>query len=151
MPEMDGFELSKNIRSLHGKKLPIILISANTLKDVNITEIPDFFDDYLMKPFVYLDLLKKIRVALDVTWVYQASPSLGQPSIGSFNNLNVMLPESHINDLLGLGRLGHVRALQEELEELELKFPECSTFLLSLREQVDNFNLEGFMKLLSEN
>jgi signal transduction histidine kinase/CheY-like chemotaxis protein len=151
MPEMDGFELSKNIRSLHGKKSPIILISANTLKDVNIIETPHFFDDYLMKPFVYLDLLEKIRAALDLTWVYQTTPSLRQPSKGSIDKFNVMLPESHINDLLVLGRTGHVRALQEELEELELKFPECNTFLLSLREQVDNFDLEGFMKLLSEN
>ncbi|KYR00400.1 histidine kinase [Tieghemostelium lacteum] len=57
MPEMDGFQCSKIIRSLEpeGQRIPIIALSAN---DANEESLSSGMDDYLSKP-LKMDQLKK--------------------------------------------------------------------------------------------
>jgi DNA-binding response OmpR family regulator len=63
MPKMDGFELATEIRKLD-KDIPIIFLSAKTLKEDRIKGLRLGADDYLVKPFSIEELLLKIDIFL---------------------------------------------------------------------------------------
>jgi DNA-binding response OmpR family regulator len=63
MPKMDGFELATEIRKLDAD-IPIIFLSAKTLKEDRIKGLRLGADDYLVKPFSIEELLLKIEIFL---------------------------------------------------------------------------------------
>jgi DNA-binding response OmpR family regulator len=63
MPKMDGFELAEKIRQLNAD-VPIIFLSAKTLKEDRIKGLRLGADDYLVKPFSIEELLLKIEIFL---------------------------------------------------------------------------------------
>jgi DNA-binding response OmpR family regulator len=63
LPKMDGFELAKEIRKLNSE-IPIIFLSAKTLKEDRIRGLRLGADDYLVKPFSIEELILKIEIFL---------------------------------------------------------------------------------------
>src|ERR1039457_7092894 len=63
MPEMDGFTLAKEIRKINDK-LPLIFLTAKTLKQDILEGFKIGADDYLTKPFDSEVLLWKISAIL---------------------------------------------------------------------------------------
>ncbi|SHM59479.1 response regulator transcription factor [Flavobacterium chilense] len=63
MPKMDGFELATEIRKAN-IDIPIIFLSAKTLKEDRIKGLRLGADDYLVKPFSIEELLLKIEIFL---------------------------------------------------------------------------------------
>jgi DNA-binding response OmpR family regulator len=63
MPKIDGFELAEAIRKLNSD-VPIIFLSAKTLKEDRIKGLRLGADDYLVKPFSIEELLLKIEIFL---------------------------------------------------------------------------------------
>lgn len=63
MPKMDGFELATSIRKLNSN-IPIIFLSAKTLKEDRIKGLKLGADDYLIKPFSIEELQLKIEIFL---------------------------------------------------------------------------------------
>ena len=66
MPNMDGFELLKTIRSMpQGITVPFILLSARTERADVIHARELGVDDYLFKPFDSVGLVQAVRTRLD--------------------------------------------------------------------------------------
>ena len=63
LPEMDGFELAEAIRK-RNMEVPIIFLSAKTLKEDRIKGLKLGADDYLVKPYSMEELVLKIEVFL---------------------------------------------------------------------------------------
>ncbi|AWA30035.1 DNA-binding response regulator [Flavobacterium magnum] len=63
MPKRDGFELASEIRKTN-TDIPIIFLSAKTLKEDRIKGLRIGADDYLVKPFSIEELLLKIEIFL---------------------------------------------------------------------------------------
>lgn len=63
MPKMDGFELATEVRKAN-TDIPIIFLSAKTLKEDRIKGLRLGADDYLVKPFSIEELLLKIEIFL---------------------------------------------------------------------------------------
>jgi DNA-binding response OmpR family regulator len=63
MPKMDGFDLATEIRKFD-KNIPILFLSAKTLKEDRIKGLKLGADDYLIKPFSIEELILKIEVFL---------------------------------------------------------------------------------------
>lgn len=63
MPEMDGFTLAKEIRKLN-ERIPLIFLTAKTLKEDVLEGFRIGADDYLTKPFDSEVLLYKIAAIL---------------------------------------------------------------------------------------
>jgi DNA-binding response OmpR family regulator len=63
MPKMDGFELAAEIRKIN-TDIPIIFLSAKTLKEDRIKGLRLGADDYLVKPFSIEELILKIEIFL---------------------------------------------------------------------------------------
>jgi DNA-binding response OmpR family regulator len=63
MPEMDGFTLAKEIRKID-HEIPIIFLTAKTMKEDKITGFQTGADDYITKPFSIEELILRIEVFL---------------------------------------------------------------------------------------
>lgn len=63
MPKVDGFELAEKIRKTN-IDVPIIFLSAKTLKEDKLKGLRLGADDYLVKPFSIEELLLKIEIFL---------------------------------------------------------------------------------------
>ncbi len=63
LPKKDGFELAEAIRTIN-KNIPIIFLSAKTLKEDRIKGLKLGADDYLVKPFSIEELILKIEIFL---------------------------------------------------------------------------------------
>ncbi len=64
MPEMDGFEVATEIRKKN-QEIPIIFLSAKTLKEDRIKGLKIGADDYLVKPYSIEELILKIQIFLN--------------------------------------------------------------------------------------
>ncbi len=63
MPKMDGFSLAKEIRLLD-KNIPIIFLTAKSMKEDTIEGLKIGADDYITKPFSMEELLLRINAVL---------------------------------------------------------------------------------------
>ncbi|MEP2024367.1 MAG: response regulator transcription factor [Reichenbachiella sp.] len=66
MPKKDGFSLARDIRAID-KKIPIIFLTAKSMKEDTIEGLKLGADDYLTKPFSMEELLLRIQVILKRT------------------------------------------------------------------------------------
>lgn len=63
LPKKDGFEIAETIRKSN-TQIPIIFLSAKTLKEDRIKGLRLGADDYLVKPFSIEELILKIEIFL---------------------------------------------------------------------------------------
>jgi DNA-binding response OmpR family regulator len=63
VPKKDGFEIAKAIRE-QNNEIPIIFLSAKTLKEDRIMGLKLGADDYLVKPFSIEELVLKLEIFL---------------------------------------------------------------------------------------
>jgi len=63
LPGMDGFELARELR-IYDHEVPIIFLSAKTLKEDRIRGLKVGADDYIVKPFSIEELVLKIEIFL---------------------------------------------------------------------------------------
>jgi len=64
LPGIDGFELASAIRILN-QEVPLLFLSAKTLKEDRIKGLKIGADDYIVKPFSIEELLLKMEVFLN--------------------------------------------------------------------------------------
>lgn len=63
LPEIDGFQVAEHIRSKHSE-IPILFLTAKSLKEDKIKGLKIGADDYITKPFSIEELILKIKVFL---------------------------------------------------------------------------------------
>lgn len=72
LPEMDGFTLAKEIRKKN-QEIPILFLTAKSLKDDRITGLQLGADDYITKPFSIEELILKVEVFLKRKFIQQTN------------------------------------------------------------------------------
>ncbi len=82
MPEMDGFTLAKEIREID-KQIPILFLTAKSMKDDKLEGFSLGADDYLTKPFAMEELLARINAILRRTDISTEEVSEEDLYIGS--------------------------------------------------------------------
>jgi len=68
LPEVDGFEVAETIRSRHSE-IPILFLTAKSLKEDKIKGLKIGADDYITKPFSIEELILKIKIFLKRKYV----------------------------------------------------------------------------------
>ena len=63
LPERDGYEVCRELRT-RGNATPILMLTARAAIDDRLTGFEAGADDYLTKPFSFLELLARIRALL---------------------------------------------------------------------------------------
>ncbi len=64
LPDMDGFEIATAIRK-RNQEIPILFLSAKTMKEDRIKGLKLGGDDYLVKPYSMEELMLKIEIFLN--------------------------------------------------------------------------------------
>lgn len=82
LPEMDGYAVAQEIRSRHSE-IPIIFLTAKSLKEDKIHGLKIGADDYITKPFSIEELILKIKVFLRRKYV-TGSQELSVLRVGKF-------------------------------------------------------------------
>jgi len=91
LPEMDGFTLAKEIRKKN-KEIPILFLTAKSLKEDRIQGLQLGADDYITKPFSIEELILKVEIFLKRKFIQQEQTT-GLIGIGSyeFDHQNLQL------------------------------------------------------------
>jgi len=90
-------------------------------------------------------LLEQIRQLLKIEWQYETDQVVvppWNPSTGSRPSVK------HVEELIGLGQMGYIRAIQVKLDEIGADHPEHADFVTQMRSLVDRFDLDQYMATL---
>ena len=146
MPGMDGWKVAETLRTTGHRQARILMISASALEAHGTPLAQPFHDGYLMKPIDIPRLLETIRQLLKLEWRYHAGETA--PAAGWRPDTGSRPPVKHIEELIGLGQLGYVRAIQVKLEEIGSEYPEHADFVSQMRALIDRFDLDQYMATL---
>lgn len=95
LPEMDGFALAREIRS-RNQEIPLLFLTAKSLKEDKIAGLQLGADDYITKPFSIEELVLKIEIFLKRKFIIATDQNQNEFSIGEFSfeysNLNLKGP-----------------------------------------------------------
>ena len=145
MPDMDGWAAAQALRAAGHNDARILMLSA-TAPEAHIHSLAQpFHDAYLMKPVDIPRLLDEIGQLLRLEWQYESEPPVG-PAWTPRDGLRPA--PGHLEELIGLGRIGHIRAIQAKLDELGSEEPEQQPFVSEMRGLVDRFDLDRYMAIL---
>lgn len=91
LPEMDGFSLAQRIRE-YDTQVPILFVTAKSLKEDRLHGLRIGGDDYITKPFSIEELILKIEIFLKRRLIVQAeSPKVQELGTFEFDHHNLAL------------------------------------------------------------
>ena len=124
------------------------IITGDNNRGMVLSAIEKSPDDYLMKPIDYDRFLEKIQNNLKIEWVYEGLIGFSEQPGEMLEEICKRPSARNIEEFLKLGKIGHVRAIQSKIDDVEKEFPECSHFLAILRGHLNDFQLTRFMTAL---
>lgn len=161
MPMMDGWEASYIIRKHHQSDVIIGIVSANAF-DKGLENAAGIAEqDFILKPVNVVELLDWIGQRLHLEWVTKVSSESilashaerdfnQQHSLQPASQLLVFPPDSHLQDLRELAKLGYVRGILKKLDEIALKDAQYNLFVSNIRQFAERFQLDAMTKYLNE-
>lgn len=145
MAGMDGWTVAETLRATGHHQARILMVSASALEAHGTPLAQPFHDGYLMKPIDIPRLLELIGQLLKIEWQYEIDAPRAptwRPNTGS------RPPVQHVEELISLGQLGYIRAIQLKLDEMGISHPEHADFVTQMRTLVDRFDLDQYMATL---
>jgi CheY-like chemotaxis protein len=146
MAGMDGWTVAETLRSSGHHQARILMVSASALEAHGAPLAQPFHDGYLMKPIDIPRLLESIRQLLKIEWQYEADEEIPVPHWKPDTGLRP--PVKYVEELIGLGQMGYIRAIQLKLDEIGNDYPEHADFVTQMRALVDRFDLDQYMATL---
>jgi len=145
MAGMDGWKVAETLRAEGHHQARILMVSASALEAHGAPLAQPYHDGYLMKPIDIPRLLETIRQLLKLDWNYDSDEIIAprwRVETGSRPSLK------HVEELIGLGRIGYIRGIQVKLDEIGRSHPEHTDFVYQMRGLVDRFDLDQYMATL---
>lgn len=162
MPEMDGFELMKLVRS-HAtvSDTPILASSASVFDSDRYKSFEAGSNEFLPKPLEAPDLLRKIEQLLAIEWVYQAEPAHPRETRMATPNEATpaapresapwVLPDGQtLVALQELARKGNFKGIMAQAEALESEDIQLTAFAQQLHHLAKTFQDEAILALLGQ-
>lgn len=87
MPNMDGYEVCRKIREFHN--VPILFLTAKSMEQDKTLGFTCGGDDYLPKPFSYVELLSRVKALLRRYTVYKGKESSNSDTTLEMFNLKL--------------------------------------------------------------
>lgn len=156
MPVMDGFEATRCLRRIPELKNVVLLaLSASVFHNTQEESLLAGCDQFLRKPVEASQLLERLRIHLELEWIYEdreerirkkgeSKKSLDYPS-------SIHTPDSEsISALLKLVVIGDIEAILEEISRLEIVDPQLVPFVTHLRQLAKGFQLKQIREFLNQ-
>jgi two-component system, OmpR family, response regulator VicR len=119
LPEVDGFDLAKAIRS-RDEEVPIIFLTAKSMKQDKLHGLTIGADDYMTKPFSIEELLLKIEIFLRRSKFAGSKKTEQSVSIGkyTFDYKNLSLTAEGYSETLTQKEADLLKLLQEHRNQV---------------------------------
>jgi hypothetical protein len=121
------------------------MVSASALEAHGAPLAQPFHDGYLMKPIDIPRLLELIRQLLKIEWQYDTDQL---PLSSWYPGSASRPPVRHVEELISLGQIGYIRAIEVKLDEIGADHPEHADFVSHMRLLIDRFDLDQYMATL---
>ena len=146
MPELDGFEATKQIRqSSTLQDVVVIGLSASVFEEDRDQSLEAGCDDFVAKPLQASELLDKIANHLRLDWVYEEE----EPQ--AYDEAPLIAPPSDaLAALYDFAQKGQIRGIKEEIDNLERMGGEYTPFVSQVKEMVEGFQLKELCDLLKQ-
>jgi signal transduction histidine kinase/CheY-like chemotaxis protein/purine-cytosine permease-like protein len=145
MPGIDGWELVEKLRSL-GQAAPIVMLSANIGDEASKSNRDAGHDDAIAKPFALNHLLDRIAAHLKLEWIVEGAAAKKRSP--RMRKAKLVSPGAdHLQQLLDLGQIGHVRGIDTKLKELE-NVPANAPLVKLLRARIEAYDFDGYREVL---
>jgi len=145
MSGMTGWTVAETLRANGHHQARILMVSASALEAHGAPLAQPFHDGYLMKPIDIPRLLESIRQLLKIEWQYETDQIVvphWKPDMGS------RPPVKDVEELIDLGQMGYIRAIQVKLDTIGADHPEHAAFVSQMRMLIDRFDLDQYMATL---
>jgi len=175
MPRLDGFEAIKEIRKIQDiKDVKIFVVSADIGNHSKKICMDTGADDFLEKPVYIEELLKKIKIYLNISWIYeenksedgnhsvgssagsslrpQAGSSL-RPQAGSSLRLEPTIippPKEALEELFILAKQGDILGIQEQTEKIREIGAEFIPFADKIYQLSKNFQIKKIREFIEQ-
>jgi PAS domain S-box-containing protein len=146
MPRVDGIEAAAMIRALPRlSQVPIIAISAS-LSELGRAARAHAFAAGLHKPVDELRLFEELGNILGLEWESNEDGAVMEEGASA----PCVPPEQQLNELYGLVSMGRTSRVRAWIDELEGKEERYGPFLKSIRERLQQFDLDGLERMIEE-
>ena len=156
MPELDGFEMTKRIRSTPDlKNIVVFAFSASVFDSYQQKSRQAGCDDFITKPLQVEELLLKLQQYLQLEWVYEEFESDPETTIDSSSEESsaegIVPPSADVLvQLYELAKRGNVFAINKEVEKLEKLDNKFYSFAKTIYQITDNFNMKKLRNFLKD-
>ncbi|MBE9226065.1 AAA family ATPase [Phormidium sp. LEGE 05292] len=163
MPNLDGFEATRRLRSIPAlKDIIVIAISASVFEFDQQQSIKVGCNDFLPKPIREEDLLEKLQQHLKLEWIYENESEIGEPlkekdklennQVSSSISPVMSIPSrEEVAIFLDLAMRGDLRAIAKRATQLEESNPQWSHFASHLRQLAKEFKGRQILEFLQQN
>lgn len=151
MPEMDGYELTRQIRQIDALDDSIIIAtSANVFEETRLQSLTAGCDDFISKPFQISEILAKLQQHLQLEWL-QDNYGDGPPLVfdGS-QGFIVPPPLAELATLHELVIIGDVSALQQQADKLRALDASYIPFANKIYQLADKFLLDKLQEFIEQ-
>ncbi len=158
MDDLDGWHTARLIRAAGLSAVPIIIVSANVFENHPDNLSAAQCQAFVGKPVMESELLDTLGEHLHLEWITEWSalpvPAGTYPSGASSGpeplRLNAAdLPPDELSELCRLARIGHVRALRQQLSGLATRYPQWPADWARLSHLADQFEFDTLIDRLS--
>lgn len=147
-----GWEVAARLRQRHGALLKIVMLSGEGVRSGQPPADVSANESFVMKPFAFSVLLDVIAAQLGIEWLRAAGlPGRVPPQNCTPLPLNIApRAAAHCTEIERLVRIGHVRAIEAEIDAIAFLAPEAAMLADRMRAALDSFDLKALAALARE-
>ena len=148
MPEMDGFEMVREMRKHEPlKKAIVIAASASAFEVTQQESLLAGCDDFIAKPIRLEVLLEVLQKHLSLNWVYDDREKVTHENLATVV-INTPLPSEVAETIYQLATLGKVKRILAQVDEFEAILPNFRQAFDEIRSLAKAFQSEEICTLL---
>lgn len=148
MPVMDGWEASYIIRKVRQSDIPIGIVSANAFDRGLENAASIGAEDFILKPVNLSELLDWLGNRLHIEWITQPEHEKPQQLDMLTEEPLIAPPQSDLDDLLSLIKVGYVRGVSKKIDEIEALDLRYGLFVSTMRKLAQQFQLAAMKKFV---
>ncbi|MCU0949345.1 MAG: response regulator, partial [Porphyrobacter sp.] len=145
----NGWDIAAQLRRRHGAAMRIVMLSGEGPHSSARSVDGPANDTFVMKPFEFTVLLDVIAEQLGLEWLRAAGAPSALPETALPRLPVTVAPAAaaHCAEIERLVRIGHVRAIEAEIDALEALAPEAAPLANRMRQTLDSFDLKALADL----
>ena len=168
LPGMSGWELAEILKKQFLAPVRILMVSALADTEIDKHKHDTSIENYFVKPLDLHKLLFRIENILELEWHTKDTSTIMAGSadwneadavkdwqcVVSNDPANQMgnaihtIPKALLQELINLGNIGHLTAINNLLEKILQAHPESADFIVASQKLLERHELEAFSRLL---